>query len=162
MLFPISLSCEKEHLSSCDLELWPVTVTYKLDLVGVKTNNRAICPHQRLFYSKVIVWTLTDTHSIIWTTKWPINICLPTGVALRSEVDVFSGVCLFLCQSLCLFVHTITSERLNIGRWNLAIRCIVQKSRPSSNVNVKGQRSRSPRTKTRKKLLSHPHWKCIQ
>jgi len=39
-------------------------------------------------------------------------------------VDVFSGVCLFVS----LFVNTITSERLNIERCNLAVRCIVQKS----------------------------------
>jgi len=36
---------------------------------------------------------------------------LPTGIAQRSEVDVFS--------SICLFVNTITSERLNVGWWNL-------------------------------------------
>ena len=34
---------------------------------------------------------------------------------------------------VCLFVNTITSERVNIGWWNLRGRCIVQKSRPSSN-----------------------------
>jgi len=28
----------------------------------------------------------------------------------------------------CFFVNTITSKRLNIGWWNLAARCIVQKS----------------------------------
>jgi len=41
---------------------------------------------------------------------------LPTGVAQRSEVDVFSGVCLFVCQFVSLFVGTITSERFNVGR----------------------------------------------
>jgi len=53
----------------------------------------------------------------------------------RSAVDVFIGVWMFVC----LFVRIITSERLNVGRWNLAVRCIVQKSHPSSNVKVKGQ-----------------------
>ena len=71
---------------------------------------------------------------------------LPTGVAWRSEVDVINGVCLFVC----LFVRTITSERLNVGRSNLAVRYVVQKSRPTSKVNVKGQRSRSQGTKKRK------------
>ena len=30
---------------------------------------------------------------------------LPTGVALRSELDVFSGVCLFVCLSVCLTIR---------------------------------------------------------
>ena len=42
-----------------------------------------------------------------------------------------------------LFVRTITYERLNVG----AVMCIVQKSRPSLNFKVKGQRSRLPGTK---------------
>ena len=57
---------------------------------------------------------------------------------------------------VCLFVGTITSEGLNVGRSNLAIRYVVQKSCPSLKFRVKGQRSRSPGTET-KKLLSHPH-----
>jgi len=48
-------------------------------------------------------------------------------------------VCLCVCLSVCLCVCTITSERLNIGRSNLAVRYIVQKSRPSSKVKVKGE-----------------------
>jgi len=36
-------------------------------------------------------------------------------------------------------MNTITSERLKVGWWNLAVSCTVQKSRHSSNVNVKGQ-----------------------
>ena len=75
-------------------------------------------------------------------------------------MDVFSGVCLFVsvfvclfvCLAVCLFVRAIMSERLNIGRSNLAVRYIVQKYRPSSKVKVKGQgqRTRSPGTKKRK------------
>jgi len=57
---------------------------------------------------------------------------------------------LFVCQCACLFVRKVTFERLNIGRSNLAIRYNVQKSRPSSKVKVKGQRSRSLGTKKRK------------
>jgi len=57
-----------------------------------------------------------------------------------------------VCLSVCLFVNTITSERLNVRWWNLAVRCIVQKSRPSSNLGVKGQRSRSPGTKKNEKV----------
>ena len=55
-----------------------------------------------------------------------------------------------------LYRPTITSERLNIGRSNFAVRYIVQKSCLSSKVKMKGQRSRSPGTKN-EKLLSHPH-----
>ena len=46
---------------------------------------------------------------------------------------------MFLPESVCLWVYlcinTITSERVNIGWWNLGGRCIVQKSR-SSNLAV--------------------------
>ena len=66
---------------------------------------------------------------------------------------------LSVCQYVCLLVCTITSERLSVGWWNLAVRCIVHKSRQSSNVKVRGQWSRSPGTKN--KLLSDPHWQCI-
>ena len=50
---------------------------------------------------------------------------------------------------MCLFVNTISSERLNIGWWNLAVRCIVQKSHPSLNVRVKGQGHRAQNEKVR-------------
>jgi len=51
-------------------------------------------------------------------------------------------VCLFVCQFIwqqvfvcvcvvcLLFINTISSERLNVGWRNLAVRCSVQKSRP--------------------------------
>jgi len=52
----------------------------------------------------------------------------------------------------------ITSEWLNVGWWNLAVTCILQKSRPSSNVKVKGQRSRSPGTKTKNEKVRHFVW----
>jgi len=57
---------------------------------------------------------------------------------------------LFVCQFVCLFVNTITSERLNTVRWNLARRCTAQKSRWISIFGVKGQSSRSPGTKKTK------------
>jgi len=47
-----------------------------------------------------------------------------------------ASVCLFVCLFVRLFVNTITSERANIGWWNLAGRCTVQKYRPSSNLGV--------------------------
>jgi len=63
---------------------------------------------------------------------------------------VFSGVCLFVS----VFVRTITSGRLNVGRSNLAVRCIVQKSRSNSMVKVKDQGHRGQKNE---KLLTHPH-----
>jgi len=44
-----------------------------------------------------------------------------------------------LCLFVCLFVNTVTSERLNIGWWDLEGRCIVQKSRLNSNFRVMGR-----------------------
>ena len=58
-------------------------------------------------------------------------------------------VCLFVYQFVSMFVRTITSEGLNVGRPSLAVRNTVQICRPSSKVKVKGQRSRSPGTKTK-------------
>ena len=43
-----------------------------------------------------------------------------------------ASVCLFVG----LFVNTITLERVNVGWWNLGVRRIVQKSRPSSKLGV--------------------------
>ena len=61
-----------------------------------------------------------------------------------SVVSVGLSVCLFVCQ----FVR-ITSERLNVGQSNLAVRYIVKNL-------AQVQRSRSPGTKN-EKLPSHPH-----
>ena len=44
-------------------------------------------------------------------------------------------------------VNMITCERLNVGWWNLAVRCIVEKSRPSSNLWVIGPTPGSPHPK---------------
>jgi len=74
---------------------------------------------------------------------------LPTGVAFRSEVDVFGGVCSFIT----VFVRTITSERLNVGQSNLAARYTVQQSRPGSKIKVKGHGLQGQK---KEKLLTHP------
>jgi len=44
-----------KNLSSCDLELRPMTVTFELDPQGVKMNQQAKYVGQRSFSSKVIV-----------------------------------------------------------------------------------------------------------
>ena len=61
-------------------------------------------------------------------------------------------VSVLVCQfvSRPMFVRTITSERLHVGRSNLAVRYVVQKFRPSSKVKVKGQ---SSSTKIEKLLI---------
>jgi len=59
-----------------------------------------------------------------------------------SVASVCLSVCLivfFYLFDVSVFVRTITSERLNIRRSNLAVRYIVQTSCPSWNVKVKGQ-----------------------
>jgi len=55
---------------------------------------------------------------------------------------------MFSAASVCQFVsvRTIASEWFNIGWWNLAVRCIVQKFRPSSNVKVKDQKDHHGQT----------------
>ena len=55
---------------------------------------------------------------------------------MPSAASVCLFACVWVCLSVCLFVNTITSERVNIGWWNLEGRCIVQKSSPSSNLGV--------------------------
>ena len=51
---------------------------------------------------------------------------------------------------ISLFVNTITSEWLNVGWWNLAVRCTVHKSRPSSNLGSKVKSQDHQRQKKKK------------
>jgi len=54
---------------------------------------------------------------------------LPTGTAQQSEVDVFSGI--------CLFVIVCPHDNLrDVGPSKLVVRYILQKSSPSSKINV--------------------------
>jgi len=90
--------------------------------------------------------------SLGWTLcRILLSVTYRRSVAKRG-VDVFSVVCL----SVSLFARTITSERLNVGWWNLATRRTVQKSRPSSHFGSKVKRSRSPGQKKRKTAESSP------
>ena len=52
-----------------------------------------------------------------WVIEWLIN----ERRSVAKTLDVFSGVCLWVC----VFVNTTTSERVNIGRWNLGWICTV-------------------------------------
>jgi len=49
-----------------------------------------------------------------------------TGIAERSGADVFSRISLFC---LCLFVNKITSERLNVGWWNMVVGALLHPGR---------------------------------
>jgi len=60
---------------------------------------------------------------------------------------MWDGCFQFVCLWLCLFVNRITSKWLNIGWWNLVVRCIVQKSCHSSNSGVIGPTPGSPHPK---------------
>ena len=70
-----------------------------------------------------------------------------TGGKISACCLVFLCVCLFVCQFVSMFVRMITSERLNVGRSNLSVRHIVQKSRPSLKVRIKGQGHQEQKTK---------------
>jgi len=111
--------------------LIPSVIVIVINSTSVTNEPSALspfCPQNAVESTKLILVHFTHWHSS------------------RLTVDVFGGVCLFVS----VFVRTITSERLNIGRSNFAVGYIVQKSRSSSKVKVKGQRSRSPGTKKRK------------
>jgi len=60
-------------VSSCDLELWPVTLTYKVDLDRISMTHRAKYRHPRWFRSIVRTHTQTHTHQAdcsTWATKY--------------------------------------------------------------------------------------------
>ena len=69
---------------------------------------------------------------------------------------------MFSAASVCLFVRTITSERLNVGRSNLAVRLGVHCTKISPEFKGRGQKTKIKvtRDKNNEKLLSHPHWQC--
>jgi len=63
--------------SSCDHELWSITLPFELDLDSIKSNRHVICIGQRSFISKVIVRTYTHIHtgpiSLPGLLKWLVN-----------------------------------------------------------------------------------------
>ena len=64
LVFPVSLSPEeKEHFSACYLELYPVALTYKLDLDRVKVNHHAKYLGRRPFRSTDNVQTHRHKHT---------------------------------------------------------------------------------------------------
>jgi len=75
---------------------------------------------------------------------------LPTGIAQRSTVDVFSSVCLFVSVFVCLHDNFQTTKlrMMKLGGW---VHC----TKVSPDFECQHQRSRSLGTKN-EKLLSHP------
>jgi len=61
--------------------------------------------------------------------------------ACQFYASVKISTCCLVTTSIavCSFVNTVTSERLNVGWWNLVAMCIVQESCRSLNVMVKDQ-----------------------
>jgi len=78
------------------------TATVQTEYRGLFVNVSAFLLAVKLLPLIQTIWHTLMTTSLTW---------LPTGVAWRSKVDVFSGVCLFVG----LFVRMITFERLNVG-----------------------------------------------
>jgi len=65
----------KETFSSCDLEIWPMTLTHKIDLYVIEKNHLAKYPGQRSLSSTVIVRKhrharTQQTDCTTRTTKW--------------------------------------------------------------------------------------------
>ena len=74
---------------------------------------------------------------------------LPPLPYVRIAYDAASAASLPPTAYVWLFVNMISSERLNVGWRNVAIKCAVQTSRPSSNLGVIGPTSGSHTSKWR-------------
>ena len=74
-----------------------------------------------------------------------------------SAVSVCQFVC---CQFVCQHDNSRTIKRRTVGWWNLTVRYIVQKSRPSSNLGSK-VKCQGHQGQKYENLLSHPHWQCM-
>jgi len=120
LVFPISIlfPAEKRNkgiLSSSDLELWPMTLTYEHDLDRVK-----IEPPCQIYRSKVIVSSKfilrTHTHQTdctIWTIKWSVTIHLVKRCRESiSNMTVLRRACLTYVRE-----HTDSA----VKRWSFAV-----------------------------------------
>ena len=75
------------------------------------------------------------------------------GGCFQRRLFVSLSVCLLVCLFVCQHddFRTIKLRMMKLGRW---VHCT--EVSPSSNLGVKGQRSRSPGTKKRKTVESSP------
>ena len=118
------------HITLIDhptLDIW--RDGYKLHLLSlpVDADGRSISVAQQVLTSHRLSSRHVDTPTINSHNCRPHPVhsfvdsgmhVLPTGVAQRSVRWTLSAasVCLFVCQFACLFVKTITSERLHLWR----------------------------------------------
>jgi len=122
-------------------------------LYTVQNSPVSLVPHCNVISSDVVmgVWyrqILGDGRSCLCPQKISVLLTLRGSIAKR-------GGCFQRRLFVYQFVRTITCEGLNVGRSNLAVRYIVQKSRPSSKVKVKCRQGHQGQKS--EKLLSHPH-----
>jgi len=84
----------------------------------------------------------------LFTVFTDVSLVIIYQRSIAERGDVFSGVCLFVRVFVCLFGRRMTFERLNVGQSNLAlaVRYIVQKSRPSSKVRGEGHQGQKRNT----------------
>ena len=131
------------------MSMWHVGLHYLLPFSQMMTDE-----HHRRVLSQDVAGILAYCQSSYLChilAGWCFDPCLlPTSMALLSEVDVFSGIRLFVSLSMCLFVRTITSEWSNVGWWNLAVRYIVPKSCRSRMSRSKVKVTRNKKWKTAK------------
>jgi len=123
---------QRHRVSSCWL-LCSLSFSYSWSCsVQLTINIRAVGTATQAIVYLIIEW------------NWHIACCQTANFHWCSIAE--RGGCfqhsLFVC--FCLFVNVITSERLNIGWWNLVDRCIVKKSRPSLDFKVVGPTPRLP------------------
>ena len=124
------------------------------------------CERKPPLYQQAAIAMITIAVSL-YRTSWGHEcgkVLCGTTVLLRHQGVIFThrrsvakrGGCfqrrMSVCQFVCLIVRTITSDRLNVGWWNWAVRCIVQKIAPEFEFGSQ----RLPGTKKRKTAESSP------
>jgi len=84
LLLKVAATTLVTFFSARERELCPMTLTSKPDLESVKLNQRVKHLRQRLFSSKVIVWSQTRrTDCSAWTTKM---LCIKTVKVYKTIV----------------------------------------------------------------------------
>jgi len=113
---------EHAQIKTLDRWSWPLCLITGMDLVWFEFDDEVILLILLFVcYSSDVEMLNLAFNSLMFTQRR--SIAKTTGCFQRR---------LFVC----LFVNTITTQRVNIGWWNLVGRCIVRKSLPSSNLGV--------------------------
>jgi len=119
------------------------------------------------YFTAILQFLFSEVDSFSWTSntanifafcrlsKWNqmfiIYSLLLTGLAYRGEVDIFSGVCLFVCQSVCLSYdnfRTIKHRMTKLGGW-------VYCTNISHEFECQGQRSKVTGDKRKRKSAAY-------